>query len=168
MGEFNLQGTLLEQVESLVGPWDGSLERRYCHLANVSALLWTYFEGINWVGFYIRQPGKDHLILGPFQGKVACTDIAFERGVCGKAAKTKKSQRIADVHLFPGHIACDEASRSELVIPIVDEANSLVALLDMDSPHEDRFTEEDQRVLESIALVLSERLWCSLRGFGLD
>ncbi len=159
MGEFPLQGTLIEQVESLIGPWVGSVERRYCHLANVSALLWDYFENINWVGFYIRQPGKDHLILGPFQGKVACTDIAFSRGVCGKAARTKRSQRIADVHLFPGHIACDEASLSELVIPIVDRSNTLVALLDLDSPHRDRFTEEDQTVLERVAFLLAERLW---------
>ena len=159
MGEFPLQGTLIEQVESLIGPWEGSVERRYCHLANVSALLWDYFENINWVGFYIRQPGKDHLILGPFQGKVACTDIAFSRGVCGKAARTKRSQRIADVHLFPGHIACDEASLSELVIPIVDRSNTLVVLLDLDSPHRDRFTEEDQTVLERVAFLLAERLW---------
>jgi GAF domain-containing protein len=143
----------------LVGPWEGSIERRYCHLSNVSALLWEYFEKINWVGFYVRQPGKDHLILGPFQGKVACTDISFARGVCGKAARTITSQRIADVHQFPGHIACDEASRSELVVPIVDKDNTLVALLDMDSPHTDRFTLEDQKLLEEVALVLSSRLW---------
>ena len=159
MSEFNLEGTLLEQVEALVGPWEGSMERRYCHLANVSALLWVYFERINWVGFYVRQPGEDHLILGPFQGKVACTDIAFSRGVCGKAARTKKSQCIADVHLFKGHIACDEASVSELVVPIVDKNDTLVALLDIDSPYENRFTSEDQEILEKVAFVLSDRLW---------
>ncbi len=159
MSEFTIAGTLVEQVGSLVGPWEGSIERRYCHLANVSALLWDYFEKINWVGFYIRQPGEDHLILGPFQGKVACTDIAFSRGVCGKAARTKESQRIADVHLFTGHIACDEASRSELVVPIVDRSNNLVALLDVDSPYKDRFTEADQVMLEAIALLIFERLW---------
>ncbi len=159
MGEFIREGTLVEQVEALIGPWEGSIERRYCHLANVSALLWDYFEGINWVGFYVREPTKDHLVLGPFQGKVACTDIEFSRGVCGKAARTRQSQRIADVHQFPGHIACDEASRSELVIPIVDKDNALVALLDLDSPHENRFTEEDQKLLEYVALALSSRLW---------
>ena len=159
MDEFSREGTLLEQVEALVGPWEGSIERRYCHLSNVSALLWEYFERINWVGFYVREIGKEHLILGPFQGKVACTDISFVRGVCGKAATNKKSQNIADVHLFPGHIACDGASRSELVVPILDKDNTLVALLDVDSPLKDRFSEEDQRVLESVALALSERLW---------
>ena len=159
MEEFSKEGTLIEQVGALVGPWQGSIERRYCHLSNVSALLWEYFEKINWVGFYIRQPGKDHRILGPFQGKVACTDIAFERGVCGKAATIKKSQNIADVHQFPGHIACDEASRSELVIPIVDKDNSLIALLDLDSPFTGRFTEEDQKLLERVGMLLAERLW---------
>ncbi len=159
MSALYSEGTLLDQVETLVGPWEHSIERRYCHLANVSALLWNHFEHINWVGFYVRQPGEDHLILGPFQGKVACTDIAFSRGVCGKAARTKESQRIADVHLFPGHIACDEESRSELVVPIVDKDATLVALIDVDSPKKDRFTEEDQKVLESVAMMLGDRLW---------
>ncbi len=159
MGEFNVTGTLLEQVDSLIGPWEGSIERRYCHLANVSALLWEHFELINWVGFYVREPGEDRLVLGPFQGKVACTDIAFSRGVCGKAARTKRSQRISDVHLFPGHIACDEASMSELVVPIVDKHNTLVAVLDMDSPQRDCFTEEEQSVLEEVARRLGEMLW---------
>jgi len=159
MSEFNLEGNLVEQVDSLVGPWDGSIERRYCHLSNISALLWQQFEKINWIGFYMRQPGEDHLVLGPFQGKVACTDIAFSRGVCGKAARTKESQRIADVQLFPGHIACDEASRSELVVPLIDRNHNLVALLDVDSSSKDRFTEEDQKMLEAVALLLGERLW---------
>lgn len=159
MSEFNLEGTVIEQVEALVGPWEGSIERRYCHLANVSALLWQQFERLNWVGFYVREPGEDNLILGPFQGKVACTDIAFSRGVCGRAARTRESQRISDVQLFPGHIACDEASQSELVVPILDKDKALVALLDMDSPFKGRFTEEDQKILEAVALLLSERLW---------
>ncbi len=159
MSEFCLEGTVIDQVEALVGPWELSIERRYCHLANVSALLWDYFENINWVGFYVRQPDEARLILGPFQGKVACTDILFSRGVCGKAARTQESQRIADVRLFPGHIACDEKSQSELVVPIVDKDNTLVALIDVDSPYKDRFTEDDQKVLETVALVLGERLW---------
>jgi GAF domain-containing protein len=121
--------------------------------------MWEHFERINWVGFYLRIPGEEHLVLGPFQGKVACTDIAFSRGVCGKAARTKESQRIADVHLFPGHIACDEASLSELVVPLEDSEGTLVALLDMDSPERGRFTEADQKTLEAVALLLAERLW---------
>ena len=150
---------LLDRMRSLIGPWEGSVERRYCHLSNASALMWEHFERINWVGFYLRIPGEEHLVLGPFQGKVACTDIAFSRGVCGKAARTKESQRIADVHLFPGHIACDEASLSELVVPLEDSEGTLVALLDMDSPERGRFTEADQKTLEAVALLLAERLW---------
>ena len=150
---------LLDQMRALIGPWEGSVERRYCHLSNASALMWEHFERINWVGFYLRIPGEEHLVLGPFQGKVACTDIAFSRGVCGKAARTKESQRIADVHLFPGHIACDEASLSELVVPLEDSEGTLVALLDMDSPERGRFTEADQKTLEAVALLLAERLW---------
>jgi len=146
-------------MRALIGPWEGSVERRYCHLSNASALMWEHFERINWVGFYLRIPGEEHLVLGPFQGKVACTDIAFSRGVCGKAARTKESQRIADVHLFPGHIACDEASLSELVVPLEDSEGTLVALLDMDSPERGRFTEADQKTLEAVALLLAERLW---------
>lgn len=150
---------LLDRMRALIGPWEGSFERRYCHLSNASALMWEHFERINWVGFYLRIPGEEHLVLGPFQGKVACTDIAFSRGVCGKAARTKESQRIADVHLFPGHIACDEASLSELVVPLEDSEGTLVALLDMDSPERGRFTEADQKTLEAVALLLAERLW---------
>ncbi|HHT81537.1 MAG: GAF domain-containing protein [Sphaerochaeta sp.] len=150
---------LLDRMRALIGPWEGSVERRYCHLSNASALMWEHFERINWVGFYLRIPGEEHLVLGPFQGKVACTDIAFSRGVCGKAARTKESQRIADVHLFPGHIACDEASLSELVVPLEDSEGTLVALLDMDSPERGRFTEADQKTLEAVALLLAERLW---------
>ena len=150
---------LLDRMRALIGPWEGSVERRYCHLSNASALMWEHFERINWVGFYLRIPGEEHLVLGPFQGKVACTDIAFSRGVCGKAARTKESQRIADVHLFRGHIACDEASLSELVVPLEDSEGTLVALLDMDSPERGRFTEADQKTLEAVALLLAERLW---------
>ncbi|MDD4573254.1 MAG: GAF domain-containing protein [Sphaerochaeta sp.] len=150
---------LLDRMRALIGSWEGSVERRYCHLSNASALIWEHFERINWVGFYLRIPGEEHLVLGPFQGKVACTDIAFSRGVCGKAARTKESQRIADVHLFPGHIACDEASLSELVVPLEDSEGTLVALLDMDSPERGRFTEADQKTLEAVALLLAERLW---------
>ena len=150
---------LLDRMRALIGPWEGSVERRYCHLSNASALMWEHFERINWVGFYLRIPGEEHLVLGPFQGKVACTDIAFSRGVCGKAARTKESQRISDVHLFPGHIACDEASLSELVVPLEDSEGTLVALLDMDSPERGRFTEADQKTLEAVALLLAERLW---------
>ncbi|WP_320130463.1 GAF domain-containing protein [uncultured Sphaerochaeta sp.] len=151
--------SLYDQVAALVDPWEGSLERRYCHLCNVAALLWAHFSEVNWTGFYVREGISRHLVLGPFQGKVACTDIDFERGVCGKAATTGQSQLVKDVHLFPGHIACDGASNSELVVPIVDCCGQVVAVMDLDSPLVDRFTEDDQISLERVASLLSQRLW---------
>ena len=150
---------LLSQVSSLVGSWEGSVERRYCHLSNVSALLRDYFPNTNWTGFYIREGESDHLVLGPFQGKVACTDIDFKRGVCGKAASTCQSQLVADVHCFEGHIACDGASRSELVVPIIASGGKVVAVIDLDSPSVGRFSKADQLVLEQVASLLSQRLW---------
>ncbi|AEV29880.1 GAF domain-containing protein [Sphaerochaeta pleomorpha str. Grapes] len=150
---------LLSQVSSLTGSWEGSIERRYCHLSNVSALLKDYFPNTNWTGFYIREKDSDHLVLGPFQGKVACTDIDFKRGVCGKAASTGQSQLVADVHCFEGHIACDGASRSELVVPIFASDGQVVAVIDLDSPSVGRFSKEDQLVVERIASLLSKRLW---------
>lgn len=159
MSEFKGEGTLLEQMEALVGDWEGSIERRYCHLANAAALLWQHLERVNWVGFYVRMPGREHLVLGPFQGKVACTDIAFSRGVCGRSATTRESVLVDDVHQFVGHIACDGASLSELVVPILDGEGNLVALLDMDSPYRKRFSPEDQRMGEAVASLLGARLW---------
>lgn len=152
-------GSLIEKVRSLIEPWQGSVERRYSSLANIAALLWQEIPAINWVGFYVRIPNSDMLVLGPFQGKVACTEIEFPRGVCGKAARTGITQRVDDVHQFPGHIACDGASQSELVVPLKDTQQRVVAVLDVDSPNKARFTEEDQHLLQEVALVLSERLW---------
>jgi GAF domain-containing protein len=149
---------LLQQLSSLVEDWDGTIERRYCHLANVSALLFDHLDQINWLGFYLTVPGRQALILGPFQGKVACTDISFDRGVCGASARTKQSVRVADVHAFAGHIACDNASRSELVIPILDKENLVVGVLDVDSPLLDRFTQNDQELLEQASRIIS-LLW---------
>ncbi|MGE4584009.1 MAG: GAF domain-containing protein [Sphaerochaeta sp.] len=152
-------GSLLSQMEALVHDWDGSTERRYCHLANASALLCEHLERVIWVGFYLTVPGTERLVLGPFQGKVACTDISFTRGVCGLAARTKQSVRIADVHQIPDHIACDSASQSELVIPLFSPSHDVVGVLDIDSAEVGRFTEEDQRDMEAVAALLSHRLW---------
>ncbi|MGH0054405.1 MAG: GAF domain-containing protein, partial [Sphaerochaetaceae bacterium] len=118
MHEYS-SNVLIDQISALTDGWDGSIERRYCHLSNVSALLAQYFENINWVGFYLMKEDRTGLVLGPFQGKVACTDISLEHGVCGAAARTKESLRVEDVHAFPGHIACDSASNSELVVPLL-------------------------------------------------
>lgn len=121
--------------------------------ANASALLWDCFPSINWAGFYIVNQGS--LLLGPFQGKVACIRIPIGKGVCGTAVAEDAPQRINNVHLFPGHIACDSASNSELVIPIHHDGK-VVALLDMDSPIYNRFSENDQKDLEAFVQTLEE------------
>ena len=121
--------------------------------ANASALLWDCFPSMNWAGFYIVNQGS--LLLGPFQGKVACIRIPIGKGVCGTAVLEDATQRIDNVHLFPGHIACDSASNSELVIPIHHDGK-VVALLDMDSPIYNRFSENDQKELESFVRTLEE------------
>ena len=121
--------------------------------ANASALLWDCFPSINWAGFYIVNQGS--LLLGPFQGKVACIRIPIGKGVCGTAVLEDATQRIDNVHLFPGHIACDSASNSELVIPIHHDGK-VVALLDMDSPIYNRFSENDQKEIESFVRTLEE------------
>ncbi len=120
-------------------------------LSNASALLYQTLEEINWAGFYLMREGK--LVLGPFQGKVACIHIALSKGVCGKAAAEDKTVRVADVHQFPGHIACDSASNSEIVIPI-HAKGQVAAVLDIDSPKKNRFSEADQIGLESFVKEL--------------
>ena len=139
-------------------------------LSNAAALLWDALDDINWAGFYLVDPvtvsgavpgaePSDHepctpeLRLGPFQGKVACVRIPFGRGVCGTAAETKTSQLVEDVHQFPGHIACDSASNSEVVVPIVKD-NQVVGVLDIDSPSVARFTQEDLTGLEQVVKAL--------------
>lgn len=138
-------------------------------LSNAAALLWDALDDINWVGFYLVDPatvvdsgsglepglelGSPELRLGPFQGKVACVRIPFGRGVCGTAAATKTSQLVEDVHQFSGHIACDSASSSEVVVPIF-EGNQVVGVLDIDSPRVARFTQEDLIGLEQVVKAL--------------
>ena len=121
------------------------------NLANASALLNQALADINWVGFYLRQ--EERLILGPFQGKTACIEIPFGRGVCGTAVAEDKTQLVYDVHKFPGHIACDCASNSEIVVPI--HVNGAIwGVLDIDSPSIGRFTEDDKAGLEQFVTVL--------------
>ena len=116
-------------------------------LSNVSALLWDALPDLNWAGFYLMRQGR--LVLGPFQGKVACIHIAVGKGVCGTAVAEDRVQRVPDVHQFPGHIACDSASNSEIVLPI-RQNGQVVGVLDMDSPLLDRFTEADETGLAQI------------------
>lgn len=122
-------------------------------LSNAAALLWESLENINWAGFYLTR--RESLLLGPFQGKVACIRIPYGRGVCGTAAAEDKTQRVPDVHAFPGHIACDSASRSEIVVPL-HCGGTVVGVLDIDSPTEGRFTEQDRQGLEIFARTLEE------------
>lgn len=123
---------------------------RIANAANLSALLWHSLPDLNWAGFYFYD-GRE-LVLGPFQGKPACVRIALGKGVCGTAAQTRETQMVADVHAFAGHIACDSASNSEIVVPLVRD-NELLGVLDLDSPTLGRFDAEDRRGLESLAAV---------------
>ncbi|MFO6425104.1 GAF domain-containing protein [Motilimonas sp. KMU-193] len=125
------------------------------NLANISALLNMHLEEINWIGFYLLK--QDQLVLGPFQGKVACVRIDLDKGVCGKAFSTNSIQRIADVHAFPGHIACDAASQSEIVLPINVNGRT-VAVLDIDSPHLDRFSAADEAGLAQLVAGIENQL----------
>ena len=125
------------------------------NMANAAALIWETLPDLNWAGFY-RNVG-DELVLGPFQGRPACIRIPFGRGVCGAAAETLQVQRVADVHSFPGHIACDAASASELVVPIVRDGK-LIAVLDLDSPTPGRFTEEDEAGCIALCDLLARSL----------
>ena len=125
------------------------------NMANVAALIWETLPDLNWSGFYRNLGGE--LVLGPFQGRPACIRIPFGKGVCGAAAASLEPQCVADVNAFPGHIACDSASRSELVVPIVDDGR-LLAVLDLDSPREGRFDAEDLAGCVELARLLAPRL----------
>lgn len=127
------------------------------NMANAAALIWETLPGLNWAGFYRNV--ESELVLGPFQGRAACIRIPFGKGVCGTAAETRTVQRVDDVHAFPGHIACDAASRSEIVVPIVGMDGKLIAVLDLDSPEPARFDADDEagcvRLCEILAKALS-------------
>lgn len=129
---------------------------RIANAANLSALVYQALPDLNWVGFYFYDGTE--LVVGPFQGLPACVRIPLDKGVCGAAARTRQTQRIEDVHAFPGHIACDSASNSELVVPLVDANGQLVGVFDLDSPLPARFDVEDQQGLEAIARAYVESL----------
>ena len=148
---IELYPLLKEQLQSLVMGVPYSV----ANLANASALLNQAMRNINWVGFYLCQDGK--LVLGPFQGKTACIEIPFGRGVCGTAAAKDETQLVYDVHQFPGHIACDSASNSEIVIPLHKDGK-VAAVLDIDSPLVGRFSEDDKAGLELLVPVLESIL----------
>ena len=125
------------------------------NMANVAALIWQLVPELNWAGFY-RAIGRE-LVLGPFCGKPACIRIPFGQGVCGAAAASGESQLVADVHAFPGHIACDAASRSELVVPIV-RGGAVIAVIDLDAPRPARFDTDDRAGFEALAEILAGRI----------
>lgn len=153
-----LSGSKSEQYAQLAEQARGLLhgERdRIANAANLSSLVFHSLPELNWVGFYFFD-GKE-LVVGPFQGQPACVRIALGRGVCGTAAQTRQTQRIADVDAFPGHIPCDSASRSELVVPLY-RGDELIGVFDLDSPVHDRFDADDQRGLETIAGLFLESL----------
>jgi len=125
------------------------------NMANASALIFETLPDINWVGFYRNVAGE--LVLGPFQGRPACIRMSFDEGVCGAAAKTRQVQRVEDVHAFPGHIACDSASNSEIVVPLIRDGEVL-GVLDIDSPKLGRFTEEDEAGVVKLGEILAKVL----------
>ena len=143
--------TLCAQVSALIC----GVPHRIANLANVSAAIYQAMEGLNWAGFYLLE--GETLVLGPFQGKPACIEIPLGRGVCGTAAREGRTVVVPDVHQFPGHIACDSASNSEIVLPIY-ENGTLYGVLDIDSPHLDRFSREDKEGLEKLVKILEEEL----------
>lgn len=124
------------------------------NLANASALIFNTLEDLNWAGFYLMENGK--LVLNAFQGKPACIEIAVGRGVCGTAVAERKTQLVPNVHNFPGHIACDGASNSEIVVPLFDENGNVIGVLDIDSPILSRFDEEDKKGLEEFAKIIEK------------
>lgn len=128
---------------------------RIANAANLAALIFNALPALNWAGFYFYD-GRE-LVVGPFQGLPACVRIALDKGVCGTAASTRQTQRVEDVDAFPGHIACDSASRSELVVPLVHRGE-LVGVLDLDSPELARFDEQDQAGLEAVAQIFLDSL----------
>jgi GAF domain-containing protein len=142
---------LAQALEALIADEPDAI----ANMANAAALIWESLPDVNWVGFY-RNVG-DELVLGPFLGRPACIRIPFGQGVCGVAAQTRQVQRVDDVHTFPGHIACDAASNSEIVVPILRDGE-LVAVLDIDSPQKARFTEEDEAGCLKLAEILAETI----------
>lgn len=144
---------LAAQLESLLAD-----ERDFiANAAQFSAFLYSQLDDLNWAGFYLNR--NEELVLGPFQGQIACVRIPFGKGVCGTAAQSRKTQRVHDVHEFPGHIACDSASNSEVVVPLIKDGK-LIGVLDLDSPSVGRFSEEDQAGIERLAAIFLESTDC--------
>ena len=132
----------------------GGVPHKTANLANASALIFNTMNNLNWAGFYLMEDGK--LVLSAFQGKPACIEIAVGKGVCGTAVAERRTQLVPNVHAFPGHIACDGASNSEIVVPLFDKNGEVVGVLDIDSPILARFDENDKAGLEEFAKIIEE------------
>lgn len=148
-------GTLYRDLASAVEGLVAGEPDPIANMANAAALIFETLPDVNWVGFYRNVGGE--LVLGPFQGRVACIRIPFGSGVCGAAAESRQVQRVEDVHAFPGHIACDSASNSEIVVPLIRDGE-LLAVLDIDSPRTSRFTEADEAGVVTLGEILSRVL----------
>lgn len=144
---------LLKQIEEILKTNTDSSYYHITAMSNISALLYDNMKDLNWLGFYILE--NDNLVLGPFQGKIACSKIKVGKGVCGTCASTLKTINVKNVHEFEGHIACDSASNSELVVPIFKD-NSFYALIDIDSPKYERFSKEDESLIEEVSKLISK------------
>lgn len=157
MTEVDNNSSLIRQCQAIT---EGEPDL-IANLANITAIVFDGLEDINWAGFYLVR-GKEELVLGPFQGKVACVRIPFGQGVCGVAAEQKTVQHVDDVHQFSSHIACDAASNSEVVAPIIVD-QQVVAVLDIDSPSKARFSSQDADTIAAIAAVCTQLDWRQLR-----
>jgi GAF domain-containing protein len=148
----DLYRELAEQLRALIDDETDPV----ANMANCAALIFNSIPRLNWAGFYLLKGGE--LVLGPFQGQPACVRIAFGRGVCGTAAESHSTLRVGDVTKFPGHIACDSASRSEIVLPLLTDDSHLIGVLDVDSPELDRFDAEDEAGLSILAKLIARKL----------
>jgi len=146
-----LYAALAASLEALIADETDAI----ANLANAAALIWEALPDINWAGFYLLRAGE--LVLGPFQGRPACVRIPMGKGVCGTAALRRETIVVEDVHAFPGHIACDAASRSETVVPLLSEGE-VIGVLDVDAPRVGRFDDEDRRGLETVGSIVSRRI----------
>lgn len=152
LSKADLYRELGEQLQALIKDETDPV----ANMANCAALIFNSVPRLNWTGFYLLKGGE--LVLGPFQGQPACVRIALGRGVCGTAAETHSTLRVADVTKFPGHIACDSASRSEIVVPLLSDDSHLIGVLDVDSPELDRFDAEDEAGLSALAKIIARKI----------
>lgn len=152
-GDIVIKSEMYELMNSQLKALLQGESNRIANMANASALIYQTLEDLNWAGFYLYDRDNNDLVLGPFQGKVACMHIPMNKGVCGSAAYQRKTLVVDDVHQFEGHIACDSASNSEIVIPIIKN-NQLLGVLDIDSPNFNRFDNTDKTYLEKFIAIL--------------